>query len=209
MYSDMDQTALPFSEASERNKAPILEALLPRLPARGRVLEVASGTGQHVVHFAPAFPRLSWQPSEQRENLESLNARIRLQGCARILPAIELDVSRAWPDHLYDAAYSANTAHIMSWDLVECLFAGLAPRLAPTRPFCLYGPFIVRGRHTSASNEVFDRQLRLRDPFMGLRDVDDLIGLAGRCGLRLEERLQLPANNQLLVFRRQEEAWCS
>lgn len=205
MYSDMDQAALPFSEASERNKAPILEALLTRLPARGRVLEVGSGTGQHVVHFAPAFPRLSWQPSEQREQLESLNARIRLQGCSRILPAIELDVSRAWPDHLYDAVYSANTAHIMSRELVECLFVGLAPRLVPGGLFCLYGPFVVSGRHTSESNAEFDRQLRLRDSSMGLRDVDDLVGLASCSGLRLEERLQLPANNQLLVFRRQQE----
>jgi SAM-dependent methyltransferase len=204
MYSDRSAMNPPFSEAAERNKAPILAALLRRLPERGRVLEIGSGTGQHVVHFAPAFPRLSWQPTDQREHLEGLNTRIRLEGSPNILPAIELDVTGPWPDYCFEAVYSSNTAHIMPWDAVQAMFAGVSERIAPRRVFCLYGPFNVDGEFTSASNREFDRQLRERDMAMGLRDVGALTTLAGEHLMRLAERCQLPANNQLLVFRRDE-----
>jgi len=201
MYSDMMSSPLPFSEACERNKGPILEALLPLLPRRGHVLELGSGTGQHVVHFAPHGSRLSWQPTERRENLSALGARIRLEGHSNILPPIELDVEGAWPDRRFAAAYSANTAHIMSWAAVCAMFRGVGRRLAPGGMFWLYGPFIVGGSHTAASNAEFDRQLQARDPQMGLRDVEALEELAGSQRLRLSARLELPANNQLLVFR--------
>jgi hypothetical protein len=200
MYSDL-QTQPPFADASERNKAPILENLLPVLPARGRVLEIGSGTGQHVVHFAPARPRLVWQPTERQEHLEGLNARIRLEGSPNILPAIELDVTGAWPDHHCVAAYSSNTAHIMPWSAVCAMFSGVAGRLMAGGVFCLYGPFNVGGRYTAASNAEFDQQLQQRDPEMGLRDVGALEALAATCQMQLEQRKQLPANNQLLVFR--------
>jgi len=200
MYSDMMSAALPFSEACERNKEPILDALRPLLPERGHVLEIGSGTGQHVVHFAPHFPRLTWQPTEQRDHLTGLNARIRLQGRANILPAIELDVAGAWPDQQFAAAYSANTAHIMSWTAVCSMFAGIGRRLVPSGAFCLYGPFNAGGAHTAPSNAEFDRQLRQRDPVMGLRDIEALEALARSSGLRLAQRRELPANNQLLVF---------
>ena len=201
MDYDLQSGQLPFAEASERNKAPILEHLLPVLPARGRVLEIGSGTGQHVVHFAPACPRLTWQPSERKEQLEGLNARIRQEGHSNILPAIELDVAGAWPDHDCAAAYSANTAHIMSWTAVCSMFHAVGGRLATGGVFCLYGPFNVAGRYTAASNADFDQQLQQRDPDMGLRDVGELESLAGGCQMQLEQRKQLPANNQLLDFR--------
>jgi cyclopropane fatty-acyl-phospholipid synthase-like methyltransferase len=201
MYSDMSTPALPFSEACERNKAPILEALQPLLPSRGHVLEIGSGTGQHVVHFAPHWPRLTWQPTDQRAQLADLNARIRLEGSSNILPAIELNAEGAWPDRRFAAAYSANTAHIMSWAAVCAMFAGVGRRLPADAAFCLYGPFSVGGSHTAASNAEFDRQLRARDPEMGLRDTEALEELARSNSLRLETRLALPANNQLLVFR--------
>jgi cyclopropane fatty-acyl-phospholipid synthase-like methyltransferase len=201
MYSDMSTPSLPFSEACERNKAPILEALLPLLPRRGHVLEIGSGTGQHVVHFAPHWSGLTWQPTEQRQQLADLNARIRLEGASNILPAIELNVEAAWPDRHFAAAYSANTAHIMSWAAVCAMFAGVGRRLREVGAFCLYGPFSVGGSHTAASNAEFDRQLRTRDPEMGLRDIEALEELARSHNLRLEARLELPANNQLLVFR--------
>jgi cyclopropane fatty-acyl-phospholipid synthase-like methyltransferase len=204
MYSDRIAMSPPFSEAAERNKAPILGALRRLLPERGRVLEIGSGTGQHAVHFAPAFPGLSWQPTEQREHLEGLNTRIRLEGPPNILPAIELDVTGPWPDYCFEAVYSSNTAHIMAWDMVQAMFAGVSERIAPGGAFCLYGPFNVDGEFTSASNQVFDRQLRERDTAMGLRDVRALSALAGEHLMRLAERCQLPANNQLLVFRRNE-----
>jgi hypothetical protein len=194
---------LAFAEACERNKGPILEALGPRLPGRGRVLEIGSGTGQHVVHFAPHSQRLSWQPTERREQLAALNARIDLEGRANVLPAIELDVFGPWPDRLYEATYSANTAHILSWAGVCALFAGVGPRLPTGAPFFLYGPFNVNGAYTSPGNESFDCQLRERDPEMGLRDIDALEGLGREHQLTLSERVALPANNQMLVFRRQ------
>jgi len=201
MCPNPNSEGLPFSEAAERNKGPILEQLSRLLPERGRVLEIGSGSGQHVVHFAPRRPWLSWQPSERREHLGALNARIRSEGPANVLPAIELDVARAWPDRSFAGVYSSNTAHIMAWELVRSMFAGVGPRLERSAVFCLYGPFKVGGRHTSPSNQEFDRQLRERDAVMGLRDVEALAALAADHGMRLAERQQLPANNQLLVFR--------
>ena len=190
---------LPFSEACERNKAAILEALLQVFPSRGRALEIGSGTGQHVVHFAPHFPRLSWQPTEQKENLQSLEARIRKEGGRRVLPPIQLDVRKAWPDHLYDAVFSSNTAHIMAWNEVCRMFAGVGVRLRPMGIFCLYGPFNEKGQFTAQSNADFDQDLRQRDPRMGLRDVEALDSLAGDHGMKLHKQVKLPANNQLLV----------
>jgi cyclopropane fatty-acyl-phospholipid synthase-like methyltransferase len=191
---------LSFSEACERNKAAILEALLQVFPCRGRALEIGSGTGQHVVYFAPHFPRLSWQPTEQQENLYSLEARIRQEGGRRVLPPIQLDVRQAWPDHLYDAVFSSNTAHIMPWAEVCRMFAGVGARLRPAGTFCLYGPFNEEGRFTSQSNADFDQGLRQRDPSMGLRDVEALASLAADNGMELHKQVKLPANNQLLVF---------
>lgn len=202
---DMDapntQTELPWSEASERNRGPILDALRTRMPARGWVLEIGSGTGQHVVAFAAHFERLSWLPTDRREHLDGLNARIRAQGEGRVLPAVELDVRGAWPDRRFEAVYSANTAHIMSWPEVETMFGGVGRRLRPGGPFLLYGPF-NDGGFTAGSNADFDRSLRERDRNMGLREVSDLAALAGRCGLELAEQVAMPANNRLLVFRR-------
>ena len=148
----MDQpinAELPFSDACERNREPILEVLLPRLPGRGIALEVGSGTGQHVVHFAPRFPRLSWQPSDRREHLPGLNARIREEGAPNILPAIELDVGGVWPDRRFAAVYSANTAHIMGWPAICDMFAGIGPRLDPGGAFLLYGPFKLGSGETA------------------------------------------------------------
>jgi hypothetical protein len=201
MCLDSKSADLPFSEAADRNKGPILEHLSRLLPERGHALEIGAGSGQHVVHFAPCRPRMSWQPSERREHLEALNARIRLEAPANVLPALELDVCGAWPDRDFAAIYSSNTAHIMPWEAVRAMFSGIGPRLALGGVFCLYGPFNVGGAFTSPSNEVFDRQLRERDPAMGLRDLEELTALAGEFRMRLSRREQLPANNQLLVFR--------
>jgi hypothetical protein len=192
---------LPYSEACERNREPILEGLIPRMPDHGWVLEIGSGTGQHAVFFAPEFPRVSWQPSDLRDQLPGLGARIRAEGGPNVLPAIELDVGGVWPDRRYAAAYSANTAHIMGWPSVCDMIAGVGPRLDPDGAFFLYGPFHAGGADTAESNAEFDRRLRARDPSMGLRDVDDLDAVARRHGMVLRERLEMPANNLLLVFR--------
>ena len=108
-------TQLPFSEACERNKAPVLHVLRQILPSTGAILEIGSGTGQHIVYFAPNLPGLQWQASDRDENLQGLTARLEQEGSPNILPAIELDVLEQWPDRIFDVAYSANTAHIMGW----------------------------------------------------------------------------------------------
>ena len=195
---------LPFSEACERNRKPILESLGRVFPARGRVLEIGSCTGQHVVFFASSFSEICWQPSDQLEYLEGLSARIRLEGSPNILEAIELDVMKDWPGQVFDAVYSSNTAHIMSWESVCAMFAGVGNCLLPGGMFCLYGPFNEGGRFTSASNEEFDRGLRARDPVQGIRDLEELESLALGQQMKLQQQFQLPANNCLLVFQKIE-----
>jgi len=196
---------LTYSDACERNRQPILEALATILPPVGTILEIGSGTGQHVVFFAPRFPDLTWQPSEREAQLQPLKARLHAEGSGNIRPAVELDVLGSWPKETFEGAYSANTAHIMNWPAVKAMFAGVSACLVGGGAFCLYGPFNRHGRFTSASNEVFDRQLRARDAAMGIRDVADLASLALRHHMVLEQELALPANNQILVFRKQPQ----
>ena len=183
----------PFSEASERNRMPILAILKRVLRERKHVLEIGSGTGQHAAYFAPELPHLVWQASDVAENLPGIR-----QWLSEPQP-IELDVDRPWPRLEFDAVFSANTTHIMSWRQVEKMFAGIGG-IATLRTFCLYGPFNYGGKHTSESNARFDAMLRARDPASGLRDLDDINRLAKRAGLELQEDNAMPANNRLLVF---------
>jgi SAM-dependent methyltransferase len=193
---------LPCSESCERNKAPILEVLRQLLPSSGKILEIGSGTGQHIVHFAQFLPALQWQPTDRDEYLQGLIARVKQDGSPNILPPIRLDVLEPWPDGIFDAAYSANTAHIMGWDAVCATFTGLGVHLAPGGLYCLYGPFNQDGRFTADSNREFDSHLRCRDPQMGLRNVEALESLANRSQMVLQKQFPLPANNQILVFRK-------
>ncbi len=197
----MNQPDLPFAPACERNKQPILDVLREALPARGLVLEIGSATGQHIVYFASHLQQLTWQPSDQQEYLPGLTARIQYEGGENIRPPIELDVTQTWPDQMFDAVYSANTAHIMSWDAVCAMFAGIGRCLRQGGVFCLYGPFNENGEFTADSNRAFDQQLRSRDPAMGIRDVRQLETQAAQQHIHLRQRHKLPANNQLLVFR--------
>ena len=199
-------TQLPFSEASERNKGPILRVLREILPGIGRILEIGSGTGQHIVFFAKELSGLQWQASDCKEYLPVLAARLCMEGGENSLPAIELNVLAPWPDQVFDAVYSANTTHIMGWDAVCAMFSGLENHLAPGGYFCLYGPFNRDGRFTSPSNQIFDRQLSSRSAEMGIRDVEALESLAQRHKIGLVSQYDMPANNQILVFRRNEEA---
>lgn len=198
-----DIPGLSWSAASERNREPIFAALRPRLPGQGRLLEIGAGTGQHAVWMARRYPNIEWLPTDLKEALPGLRARIEAQGPGNVLAPRALDVRRGnWPPGPFDAVYSANTAHIMHWDGVCAMFEGVARRLRAGGGFFLYGPFNVEGRFTAPSNEAFDRSLKARDPGMGIRDMDALDDLARGGGMALEERLQMPANNFLLVFRR-------
>lgn len=192
---------LPFAAACERNKQPILDVLQRVLPESGLVLEIGSGTGQHVAHFSGHLPLLRWQPSEQVENLPGLQKRLALQAGTNVLPAIVLDVKSAWPDLACQAVISANTAHIMSWPEVICMFRGVSELLEPGGVFCLYGPFNENDQFTAPSNQQFDQNLKARNPLMGLRDVSELEKLAEGLHMKLQQKIQMPANNQILVFR--------
>ena len=183
----------PFSEASERNRGPILAILKRVLRDRKRVLEIGSGTGQHAAYFAPELPHLVWQASDVAENLPGIREWVSA-------PApLELDADKDWPALDVDAAFSANTCHIMSWPQVERMFEGIG-RIRTLQTFCLYGPFNYGGRHTSESNARFDAMLRGRDPASGLRDFEAIVALAGKNGMALQEDNAMPANNRLLVF---------
>ena len=185
--------AKPFSEASERNREPILAVLKRVFASSRKVLEIGSGTGQHAAYFSAALPHLAWQASDVAEHLGG----IRLWG----VEPIELNVDQPWPKVDADAVFSANTAHIMSWPQVQRTFAGIAG-MPSFELFCLYGPFSHGGRHTSESNARFDAMLRTRDPASGVRDFQDICALAQQCGMRVDEDNAMPANNRLLVFRK-------
>ena len=198
--------SLPFSEACERNKEPILGVLQRYLGHQaGLVLEIGAGTGQHAVHFARNLPHLSWQPTEQLEHLVALTARIELEGACNLLAPLELDVEQAtWPcdaDSI-DAVYTANTLHIVSWPQVQALFRGASGVLRDEGLLIVYGPFRYGGQFTSHSNAVFDEALRSRDPLSGIRDFEAVDALAAAQGLGLVEDCAMPANNQTLVWRR-------
>jgi cyclopropane fatty-acyl-phospholipid synthase-like methyltransferase len=192
---------LPFSEACERNKGPILEVLRVAFADRTQVLEIGSGTGQHAVHFAAQLTHLTWHPTEQLAYLADLASRVKLEGTRNLRQPTVLDVKQSiWPLRSVDALYSANTLHIMSWAEVEAMFRGVDAVLSPHGVVCIYGPFRYEGRYTSESNRDFDLMLKDRDPLSGLRDMTDLGALAGRHALRLRVDHDLPANNRLLEF---------
>jgi len=194
---------LPFSDACERNKAPILEVLRAAFAGCTRVVEIGAGTGQHAVHFARHLPHLWWQPTDRAEHLPGLAARVAAEGPANLAAPVELDVLQAgWPAVRGDAVFSANTLHIMSWPAVAALFAGLPRVLEPGGVLAIYGPFKYQGRFTTDSNAAFDAMLRERDPQSGLRDFEAVNALAEVAGLVLATDHAMPANNQLLVWKK-------
>jgi cyclopropane fatty-acyl-phospholipid synthase-like methyltransferase len=193
----------PFAEACERNRAPILEVLRVELAGKKRLLEIGSGTGQHAVYFAAELPELVWQTSDLAEAHPGIAAWLAEAGLANVLPPLTLDVCQSdWPSERYDAVFSSNTAHWMSWSEVECLFAGVGGVLEPGGVFCLYGAFNDGGAYTSESNARFDRWLRARDPSSGIRDFEAVDALAGRAGMGLVKDYPMPANNRMLVWSR-------
>lgn len=198
----VDPAALPFSPAAERNAPHILAALVGWLPPSARVLEVASGTGQHAAHFVRAQLGWTWQPTEaEARALPALAARCA--GLPRVLPPLQLDVlAPAWPlaEAGFDAVYCANLLHIAPATVTPAFFAGAAACLAPGGQVAVYGPFIVDGEPLAPSNADFDADLRARNPRWGLRRLAEVERAAADAGLRLQQRLAMPANNQLLRF---------
>lgn len=199
------QTEITFSPAAERNKQPILEVLQHELPARGLVLEIASGSGQHIVHFARALPGLTWQPSE-RDHASLVAVRARMADCrlSNIASPVQLDVALApWAVAKADAIVCINLTHIAPWDMTVALFRGGAGLLAAGAPLLLYGPFMRNGEHMSTGNEAFDQRLRQQDPRWGIRDAGAVSTLARGHGFRFEHEVEMPANNLTLIYRRE------
>jgi SAM-dependent methyltransferase len=194
-----------FARAAERNRGPILDVLRRVLPARGTVLEIASGTGQHAVFFSRRLPELRWLPSDASlDALRSIQSWVAGEGRHNLLEPVELDVRwQAWPVAKADAVLCINMIHISPWESSEALFEGAQRILGSDAPLVTYGPYRVYGKHTAASNAAFDDSLRGRNPRWGVRDLDELEALADRTGFCLEERVAMPANNMTLVWRRQ------
>lgn len=190
--------------AAERNKQPILEVLRRAAPPSGTLLEIASGTGQHAAHFAAALPALSYQPTDVDDaNLASIEAWRRASGLQNLLAPLRLDVSdEPWPVGEVEVVYNANLVHISPWECAVGLFRGVGRHLSAEGVFLLYGPFRIGGAHTAPSNQSFDEDLRRRDPRFGVRDLEAVTALAAQHRLELVERVEMPANNQSLLFRR-------
>lgn len=194
--------------AAERNRRPILEALSPLLPAAGRILEVASGPGVHVVTFAATHAGLRWQPSDPDPAARaSIAAWTAESGLDNVAEPLDLDVTRPdWPDLAEgmagcDGLVAINLLHVAPWAACEGLMAGAARLLRPGAFLFVYGPFMRDGRHNSEGNRQFDRALRAHDPALGLREVNDVADCAAGHGLALERIVVMPANNRSLVFR--------
>jgi SAM-dependent methyltransferase len=192
-----------FSAASARNREPILAALRGLLQGCRSVLEIGSGTGQHAVHFGAALPELVWQTSDLPANHDSIRAWLEEAALPNVLPPLVLDAgSEDWPPGPFDAVYTANTCHIMSWPEVQGMFRGIGRVLAPGGMLCIYGPFNRNGQFTAPSNAQFDASLRAQAPHMGLRNLEDIDALARAQQLELVADLPLPANNNLVAWRR-------
>ncbi|HTX05734.1 MAG TPA: DUF938 domain-containing protein [Steroidobacteraceae bacterium] len=194
----------PWSEACERNRGPILEVLRSHFADRRRVLEIGSGTGQHAVHFAAALPHLLWQTSDLDPNLPGIRLWLEEAALPNLPPPIMLDVTGSWPEARFDAVFTANTLHIMSWPRVRALFEALPAVLTPDAVLAVYGPFNYDGRFTSESNASFDAWLKQRATHSGIRDFAAIDELARVLGFALVEDRSMPANNRALIWRRLE-----
>ncbi len=197
---------LPFSEACERNKGPILEVLRKVFSKTETVLEIGSGTGQHAVHFSTHLPHLVWQPTELGENVAMLKSRIDFEGPGNLLPAKELDVLRIdWGLEETDAVFIANVFHIAPIDVMHSCFKGMSKCLKQVGTFCVYGPFRFGGEFTSPSNAQFDSSLKTNNPEWGIRDFEQLCQVAEEEGLAFQHNYSMPANNQLLIFKKHSQ----
>jgi hypothetical protein len=195
--------------AAERNKDPILAVLRTLLPQTGTVLEIASGTGQHVVHFARALPQLEWLPSDvSAEARDSIAAWVASERLPNVKLPIALDVlDRPWPvAGPLDAIVCVNLIHISPWPVTLALFSGANEKLGDAGLVYLYGPYKREGRHTAPSNEAFDRSLRAQNPEWGVRNLEDVIETAKRAGVEHIATVEMPANNLSVAFRRIRQA---
>lgn len=196
---------IPFSAACERNKDPILAVISSYLSGADSVLEIGSGTGQHAVHFAQAFPKLVWQTSDQSHYLEGIRTKLDDANVGNVVYPIELNVNQScWVEDgkCFDVIYSTNTLHIMTERDVLAFFQGL-PQVTNVNSYLIvYGPFKYDGQFTSESNAQFDRSLRSRECGSSIKEFDEVNKLAQQQSFQLLEDQAMPANNQCLIWRR-------
>jgi hypothetical protein len=193
-----------LSPACERNKEPILEVLRRVLPKTGLVLEIAAGSGQHAIHFSRALPMLTWQPSDADARARaSIDAWTEGEALPNLMPALELDVRKQpWPLERADAIVCINMIHISPWAATLALMRGAGAILPAGGVLYLYGPYRIDGGHTAPSNEAFDSSLRAQDSEWGVRDLAEVVKVAGAEGMVLLETVTMPANNLSVVFRK-------
>lgn len=195
------------SEATKRNRDPILAVLRRLFPPRGTVIEAASGTGEHAVHFAAALPELTWQPSDiDPASLDSIAAWRRTSRLSNVLAPLTLDLGSVPTEPAdgtrYVAGFCANLVHIAPWPVCTHLMAFMGAHLDVQAPFVMYGPYKVNGQHTSESNVAFESWLHAQSPSYGVRDMAAVIEQAERFGLGHTETIPMPSNNFCLVFRK-------
>lgn len=206
----LSTTARQRSQAAERNRQPILDVLQRVLPAQGRALEIASGTGQHIAFFGTHLPAWTWQPSDAVDDaFGSIAAWVADAGATHVAAPVVLDVmAPCWPaqgtefEVPFDAIFCANMLHIAPWETCAALMRGAARYLAARGLLVTYGPYLESGVATAQSNLDFDRSLRQRNPAWGIRALEDVAQQAALCGLVLLQRHAMPANNLMLVFGR-------
>jgi hypothetical protein len=195
-----------YAPATRRNRDPILSVLRSILPEEGLALEIASGSGEHVVHFATQLPKLTFLPTDANASARaSIAAWIAASGVANVRPPRDLDAaSPRWPIDRADALICLNMIHISPWAATEGLFAGARAILPPGAPLYLYGPFKRNGAHTAPSNEAFDESLRAQDGAWGVRDLEAVAACGEIAGFGWPEIIEMPANNLSVIFRRRD-----
>jgi cyclopropane fatty-acyl-phospholipid synthase-like methyltransferase len=198
----VNDVSKPYAESCDQNREPILDVLKRQLHPGDRVLEIGSGTGQHAVHFGAGLPQVQWQTSDLAESHAGIRLWLDEAALENVLPPIELDALNPdhWPDQGFDAVFSANTAHIMPESAVAAMLSGVAGVLRSGGRFLLYGPFKYDGEHTAESNLRFDHWLKAVEPRRGVRDVTWMKQVAGDNGLELDEDIEMPVNNRILVW---------
>lgn len=196
---------IPFSEACERNKDPIFDQIQAHLERAKTVLEIGTGTGQHALYFAERCPNLVWQPTDQYQHLEGIQAQLNNRPLSNIAPVVELQVEhQPWftPRKTFDLIYSANTLHIMNHGQVREFFKGLPDVSHAQSELVIYGPFKINGKFTSRSNAEFDRSLQAQGVGSGIRELEEICQFASDAGFELVTNQAMPANNQCLIWRR-------
>jgi SAM-dependent methyltransferase len=191
----------PYSQSCDNNRAPILSVIRPLFSTCSSVLEIGSGTGQHAVYFAGKMPHLIWHTSDREENHPGIRMWLAEAALPNTRAPATLDVNQPqWPDLSVDAVFSANTAHIISWEAVQAMFQRVGSLLPAGGRFALYGPFNYGGHYSSDSNARFDDWLKSRDPLSGIRHFEGLNQLASLAQLDLQGDYEMPANNRLLCW---------